>query len=295
MGLYMKRIIVDFDNTMGVEGRDVDDGLAFLYLLAQQDVHIEAVCTSYGNSDIDTVTQNTQRVFRELGLDIPLYRGAASPRNPQSAASQYLAQAAAECLGELHLVVTGSTTNIRGALAHDERFLDNVGSISLMGGVTETLAINGRIMDELNLSCDPDATMLALAAPCPVTVATAQNCLPAFFTREDLANNFGEDSWLLDKCGYWFADMERAYHWHGWTCWDVVAAAALVHPELFHWDEMDVTLYRRFLAAGYLERAAGDVPEARISVPRIRDAEEFKAHVIASWKEALSACVDFLR
>ena len=50
-----------------------------------------------------------------------------------------------------------------------------------MGGITETLVVGNRIMDELNLSCDPQATLAAFDAAnrgARIVVVTANNCLP---------------------------------------------------------------------------------------------------------------------
>lgn len=46
----MKKVLFDCDNTMGLPGRDVDDGLALLYLLGREDVDLKGVTTTYGNS-----------------------------------------------------------------------------------------------------------------------------------------------------------------------------------------------------------------------------------------------------
>ena len=63
--------------------------------------------------------------------------------------------------------------NVHNAFLSESSFADyNVNLI--MGGITESLVINGRIMNELNLSCDPAATAAVLGAQCPVTAATAQ-------------------------------------------------------------------------------------------------------------------------
>lgn len=71
----MKRVLFDFDNTMGT-GFDTDDGLALMYLLGHaKDVEILGLTCTYGNSDIDTVYENTRRIVAELGLDIPVLRG----------------------------------------------------------------------------------------------------------------------------------------------------------------------------------------------------------------------------
>lgn len=283
-----KRVIVDFDNTMGVPGCDVDDALALLFLLGCDDVEVEAVCTTYGNSTIDVVHENTARMLKKLGLDLPLYRGAAASDSPESEASRFLAARAASAPGDLSVLATGSLTNLKGALLADPSFFGNVSEVALMGGITQSLVINGKIMNELNLSCDPAATLAVLSAECPVAVATAQNCLPALFSRGDLENRFGEESWLCRTCDYWFRAMEAAYGYGGFVCWDVVAAAYLVHPELFVRETMDVTLNERLFCVGYLEEASEGAPRASIEVPRIADPFAFVREVMDAWGRALS-------
>lgn len=284
-----KHVIMDCDNTLGVRGCDVDDGLALLGLLGTEGVSVEALCTCYGNSDIETVTNNTRRMFAEMSIDIPLYKGCAGPDEPHSEAARFLAEAAAARPGEISLLATGSMTNLLGASLIDPSFFANLREIVCMGGVTRSLVITpGRIMDELNLSCDADATLAMLASPCPITIATAQNCMPAFFEREELAREFSADSWLCRTVDYWFNDMDAAYDWKGWTCWDLVAAFALCRPSLFDWHTMDVTLNRRFIQAGYLEHASEGAPSALVSTPTIADADAFRAEAYAAWHAALA-------
>lgn len=283
----MKKVIIDFDNTLGVRGCDVDDGLALLYLLGNPErCSVEAACTSYGNADLATVDGNTRRLFAELGLDIPVFRGAAEPGDTLTEAARFLAEAAAAAPGELSILVTGSTTNLLGAARADGNFFDNVAEIVLMGGVTESLVINGRIMDELNLSCDPEATLAILASGAPVAVATAQACLAAHVTRAALAGAFAADSWLMRAIDYWFADMEGRYAWDGFAVWDQVAAAMVIKPELFEQRAFPVTLNRRFLAAGYLERATAAAPQATIAAPAIADPAAYLTDAVAGWSRA---------
>ncbi len=72
----MKNIIFDCDNTMGIEGCDVDDGLALFYLLGQNTVNVYGITTTYGNSDLETVYANTGRMLTEIGRrDLPLLKG----------------------------------------------------------------------------------------------------------------------------------------------------------------------------------------------------------------------------
>lgn len=282
-----RRVVIDFDNTMGVRGCDIDDGLALLFLLGTEGVRVEAACTVFGNNSLDVVHENTLRLFEEWDLDVPVYRGAGGPGEEPGEAARFLVRAAAEAPGELTIIATGSMSNLHQAARLDPGFFSRLNGVFLMGGIVESLVINGRIMDELNFSCDPAAAAAVLGAECPVTVATAQACLPAFFRREDFVESFGEDSWLYRACGYWFSDMGERYVWDGFTCWDVVAAAAAVRPDLLAFDEMDVTLNERLLHAGYLERARADAPRLRLRIPRIEDPHRFVNECIAAWSRAL--------
>ena len=292
-----KRVIIDFDNTMGVPGKDTDDGLALLYLIGCEDARVEAACTTYGNSTIDIVHGNTRVMLEQMGLDMPLYKGAASPDDPTSEAAAFLAKAAAESPGELHLVATGSLTNLRGAMAIDPAFYDNLASVHIMGGYTESLPYRGFFIDELNTSCDPDATYELIAASnvgasdtpgCPVSVATAQICLPATFSRTSFDAEFGDESWVVRTCSSWFRNMEEHFDWPHAVCWDVVAAAMLMQPELFVPATMEVTLYRRFFTVGYFEQAHGTTPRATVNVPTIADPDQFVAEVFAAWHRGLA-------
>lgn len=303
----MKHIIIDFDNTMGVAGCDVDDGLALLYLLGNPELcQVHAACTTYGNSTLDIVHGNTVRLFGELGVDIPVYRGAPSPALPMgqgrlkafqqlppladvtSEAARFMAEAAAAEPGKYSILATGSTTNLLGAQQVDPQFFDNVAEIVLMGGITESLVITeGRIMDELNLSCDPDATLAILGSGARVSIATANNCLPAYFERETFASAFPLGSWLSRMIDYWFGDMVERYAWPGFVVWDMVSAAILIKPELFEDVVRDTTLYRRMLAIGYLEEASPGAPSAPVHTPVIADSPVLIADALTSWKRAL--------
>lgn len=283
----MKRVLFDFDNTMGT-GFDTDDGLALMYLLGHaKDVEILGLTCTYGNSDIDTVYENTRRIVAELGLDIPVLKGAANPDAPQSEAAEFLARQVAAHPGEVSLLATGSLTNLKQAAAVDPGFFGNVRELALMGGITRSLVINGRIMNELNFSCDAAAACAALGASCPVTVATAHSCLPATFTKKLFCEHVGEDSWLMRQCSSWFDWMTHGYDMEAFICWDVVAAATLVQPGLFEFETMQVTLNERLLHVGYLEQAAADAPQSQIRVPAIKDADAFRAACFAAWKQAM--------
>ena len=63
----------------------------------------------------------------------------------------------------------------------DPDFFSNVSDIIVMGGITEPLLINGEKVDELNFSCDPEATYEVMKSAAPTTVITGNLCLSALF------------------------------------------------------------------------------------------------------------------
>ena len=73
-------VILDCDNTMGIPGCDVDDGLALLYLLGSPEVRLLGVTCSYGNSTQEAVCRSTTALLSRWGRqDIPVLRGSEGP------------------------------------------------------------------------------------------------------------------------------------------------------------------------------------------------------------------------
>lgn len=100
-------IIFNCDNIFGVPGRDVDDGLAPLYLLGCPEVELLGITCTYGNNQLDTVYHNTLRLLREWGHeDIPVKKGAASPADRRSDAAKFPAKNARDHCGELRVLAT---------------------------------------------------------------------------------------------------------------------------------------------------------------------------------------------
>lgn len=275
-------LILDCDNTFGVDGYDVDDGLALLYLLGSPEVELLGITCSYGNSRQEITCENTKRLLRQWGrTDIPVFRGAAGPGEADSPAADFLAESARKHDGALRLLVTGSVTNLCGALAQDPAFLRRLHSLSFMGGVTEPLTVGGRPMEELNLSIDWPAALTVLRGGHDIRIATAQNCLRSFFPEEEwLARLTAEASplarQLRKELNYWFRLNERDWELNGIVNWDVMAAVQLLHPELFELCETVITPDDSPALRGML--LGGGAP-IRVQLPRIRDAAQYRAHV----------------
>ncbi|WP_243158039.1 nucleoside hydrolase [Aminipila terrae] len=282
---YMN-IIFDCDNTFGVKGCDVDDGLALLYLLGSDKANLLGITNTYGNSDIETVYTATHKMLEDIGrTDIPHYKGCPRPGEKQSEAVDFLVDMVNQYAENVSIIATGSLTNLYGACQKDEDFLNKINSISLMGGLTDHLYINDTILDELNFSCDPAAAFQVLTKSRKVGIATGNNCLGAFFSYKDHVNRFQVSPepiarYLYEKTAYWYEHNMTSYGLDGFYNWDVTAAAYLLDPELFESNKMAITPDLESLKSGFLN---GRGKEILIDLPNIRDQKQFQEKVYSNY------------
>ena len=238
-------VFVDCDNTMGLSGNEIDDGLALLYLVGQPAVRIVGVSTTFGNGPVDVTTRQTQRLVSALGLPLPVHSGAdgsllddpdprsRAARRGDSEAASALAGASKEHAGKLVVLGLGSLTNLAGAAQRDPQFFDRLAGVVAMGGYRAPLRFARREVDELNFSSDPEAAHVVLNAPCPVTVMSAQLCLQARFgLRHLLLHNRGPQ-WLRRLVREWFFAFSSRVGSAGFYLWDLVPAAFVVERERF--------------------------------------------------------------
>lgn len=287
----MRKIIHDCDCTFGINGCDVDDGLALLYLLGDKDAEVLGITTTYGNSTLDKVYPNTKKFLREIGReDIPVFKGGSHPEDLQNEASIYLAKMAEEHAGELELLVTGSVTNLYGAWKINPDFFKQIKRIVMMGGITEDLIFAKRKMDELNFSCDPTAAYTVLTSDTEVAVITGNNCLKVLFTRAEYEEQFADESkeivrFIKKETDYWFDYNMEEYGIPGYYNWDAVAAAYLMHPELFQTENVDFSLSVKDLETGKLTlQKEENERNATLKIPVIKNAEDFCRNVYDTWK-----------
>ena len=273
-------VILDCDNTMGIPGCDVDDGLTLLYLLGCPEVELLGITCSYGNNTQQTVYDNTRRLLKAWGReDLPVFRGGDSPAQRKSPAAQFLAESARKYPHQLAVLATGAMTNLLGAAQVEPMFWKYVKTVSVMGGITAPLFVNGVPMDELNLSCDPEASCAVLRNVWDLRIASAQNSLDSWFSEE----SWKKSGLSMDEVAYWFDTHREKWHLNGIVIWDVMAAVQLVHPELLDMREAAIGPDETLLRSGMI--LGGKDPRVA-TLPRIRDPKAYTDHVYHTWRNA---------
>lgn len=281
----MEKLIIDCDNTFGIEGCDIDDGLAIIYALASNKYDIIGITTTFGNSTIDTVYPNTLKFMKQIGRpEIPVLKGTSSNAFDNQAA-KFLAEVAEQYKGQISVLATGSLTNLYHAYRIDGAFYENLKELSLMGGITEPLIINGKVLNELNFSCDYEASFNVLTYGKNIKIATGNNCLAALFTKAsfDKLNSEGNAflSWLYKEGQYWFKREKEVFKNEGIYKWDVYAAAVLINPDLFHDRLVAIAPDRDSLKTGFL---LGEGEKRIVNLPEIKDPAVYIQHVYEAYK-----------
>ena len=145
-------------------------------------------------------------------------------------------------------------------------------------------------MDELNLSCDPQATYYALTKGQNVTVITGNNCLKVLFSQKEYLENLSNKNnkmaeYILKKTDYYFRYNERDYGIDGFYNWDVTAAAYVAHPELFEdcIDEFGISMDD--LKSGFLRKQDGTLTEGlcKLNLAQVKDEQTFKKDIYEKW------------
>lgn len=278
-------VVLDCDNTMGPWAKEIDDGLALLYLLGRSDVRLVGITTTFGNGPLDLVCDQTQWLLGRVGRqDIPVYRGAEGRPGGVTPAANFLVQVARDLPGEVTILAIGPLSNLATACEVDPGFLDRVNRVVCMGGVAETLRIGWREVAELNLSADPEAAHRILGnTACPVALMNAEICLGAAFGLGDLAmlHTWPRDlrqivrKWLLAfglRCG-----VPRFY------LWDLVPAVYITNPELYPSHPVALKSTVRDLGTGQLVTAPCDDHTALQMPDRILDVGRFKQLLVEAW------------
>ena len=265
-------LIYDCDNTMGLPGADVDDGLTLLYLLAQPDIELLGVTLTHGNGSLTDVIAATESLVSDLGLhDLPIYSG---PR-----AARFLIETSEQYAQELCLLATGTMTNLQAAADREPAFYERLRRVYLMGGVTQPLELNGHSVKELNFSVDPAAALSVLSAPVETVLINGHTASQALFGVEEMAKLRQEEGplyqYVSSKIQPWIDRIDKKFQVKGFCNWDMAAALIITRPELFSHEKVNIAPTLDSLQNGNI--GVADHGKTIIMPSRIQDIKAFNA------------------
>lgn len=263
----MRRIIIDCDPGNGIPGANVDDGLALGLALASKKLCLELITIVAGNTPRDVGYQVAKELVSELGLAIPVVKGATKARmeparawrqhldhrhrhygntafwkntpafqlhrdNTPANAADILGKKVCDNPGEITVVATGPLTNIARAIELYPKFAQSVARISIMGGVFHS----EEYLKDTNFGMDPEAAKMVLESGAPITLAPLDATTTTLLTLHDLDKLETMPNaltcYLTRTFRPWIRYSMKTRHIPG--CWihDAVSVALLIDPSI---------------------------------------------------------------
>ena len=289
----LKKIFIDCDNSMGIEGKPMDDALAILYLMGCQDeADIAGIACNYGNASASDCFECTRQLLKETGReDIPLLRGnEKGMEGLMSPAAEFIVNLANESPGEITYLSIGSLGNLYEACLIDPSLPDKIPQLVMMGGITEPLFIHNQPLHELNFSVNGKASTYVLNHFRNITVITGNNCLMAAdLPKEEFLENLCRNEnpsgmYVAQKCGYRFRDKQLVYGADSSYCWDGIAAAYILHPELYKDVKVPCRISEENISdTGFLDPCGSDDATNVLNIPVVSDRKKIQKLFYEGW------------
>ncbi len=204
-----RKMILDLDT-------GVDDALAIAYALADPEVDLIGIVSSYGNNLLDVCAENSLKLLELLGhTDIPVFKGlphscttdhfdvmqvskdihgdngigdvelpAPSRALEEQSGVDFYIEAAHKYGKDLMIIPTGPMTNLAAALKKDPDIANLIGNVTFMGGA---LTVEGNVtpVAEANINQDPKAADEVMKSNLPLTMVGLDVTLRTLLTKNE--------------------------------------------------------------------------------------------------------------
>lgn len=272
------KVIYDCDNTMGINYRDIDDGLTLLYLYKNPNVDLLGVSLTFGNDILDKVIESTKVLVSKFNIDVPVYFGNKNEENfLENSAAKFIVEETKKYPNEVTILATGSLKNIADAYLLDNKVFERIKNIVIMGGITEPLIINGKVMNELNLSVSHNSSFEVLSNVKSPVILTGNTCLESKLFLDEvksIISSFkGYSVELYEECKQWIEYHSQDYNIDYIIIWDLLTAVYVTNPEIFEDEEYQVEINRDYLKFGFLKIAKCN--SKKIVIPKLEDREKY--------------------
>jgi inosine-uridine nucleoside N-ribohydrolase len=285
----------------------VDD--AWAMVIATSTCEVRGISTVAGNVPLPYTYANALRIVEELGQGhLLVLPGAEQPMlSPLMTATAYHGatgvgnwspdyvypveldlrtrvwewwHAHASDLQSVHLIVTGPATNVAISALAFPALRDRWASVTLMGG-----ALPGAQIDkaqEFNVYVDPHAADIVFHWMSRVQLIGINVAHKALIPVSDLKRlvHYGQVGNMLSHMLSFYTQKSQGEGGHpeAFPIDDVVAVAAVAHPEFFHWREMPLAVVREGPLRGSVVLSPSDIKRSAVRV-----ATDINVHAFRAW------------
>ena len=315
------RMIIDVDT-------GIDDAMAIFYAVRRPGIKLEALTTTFGNTDTAIATANTLRILELLGRpDIPVARGVARSlihpyirradhvhgangigdvvlpepeiRATDEHASDLIIRMAKENPGEITHCPVGPVTNLALALTKAPEIATLMHKVVIMGSTIYHPGIQGpqAPMVDANFANDPEAAHIVLRSGADIILVGMDVTMTTLFSSEKMEEVGREGDaatkTLMEIAAFYAAAYGRMYPGiMGCSLHDPLAVAVAEDPGLARTERMfvDVALHGELTRGQTVaDRRRTAVPLHNVDVCVDIDRPRFEANFLAAMKGRGSA------
>ncbi|WP_413627818.1 nucleoside hydrolase [Fructilactobacillus vespulae] len=304
--MSVKKMILDVDT-------GVDDAMAITYAIADPNVELIGVLSSYGNIEANRAAVNALRVLHLLHADqVPVFIGNTDPVDHKYQRIDINAQIhgengigdvdlepathdfesqngvdfmieAAEKYGkDLTIVATGPMTNIAAAIKKNHDVMKQVNNITIMGGA---LTVPGNVtpVAEANIEQDPVAANEMFTSDLNINMVgldvTLRTLLTKAETKQWRATNTEAGQKMADIVDYYIDVYADIYpELGGCSLHDPLAVGVAIDPSfvtMLHLNIMVTTEHDAYYARTIADKARLNDPDTNVNVAVNVDKERY--------------------
>lgn len=273
----MRPVIFDTDI-----GTDVDDILALVLLAKAPELNLLGVTTVYGDTNFRA--RITRRTMQMLGRDdIKIVPGESRPRSgrqvhwaghegegipnidaieikPGQSGPAFIGETAEARNGELEVIATGPLTNIARVITDAPTSGAKIKHLYIMG------CAFWRQGAEHNIKCDAEAARAVFASGIPTTVISLDLTTRVWLGPNELSQIAALPNGLGPMLENQLIRWWEYRHVQGSSPHDPLAALAMVHPDLFRFENWDIEVHDEPSAPGFTRLTNRGVGKIRIGV-----------------------------
>lgn len=248
-----------------------DDAVAIMLAAKHPDIDLLGITVVAGNQTLEKTQINTLNIVQHLDLNVPVYAGCGRPMirekitagdihgesgldGPVFAklnislqkehAVDFIIRTLMKSDSKITVVTTGPMTNLAMAMRKEERIIDKIEQIILMGGSYG----HGNVTPaaEFNIIADADAAYVCFTSKLPITmigldVTRKVLCYPHIVERMAKINNKAAKL-FADLMGHFCKTQKEVFGWEGGPLHDPVTIAYLIDKSVLKVKAMNVEI-----------------------------------------------------
>jgi inosine-uridine nucleoside N-ribohydrolase len=240
---------LDVDPAIGIEGGEVDDGLALIQAFHSPEIEVRGVSVVFGNTTFENAVPIAREVVERFGPPgLGVFPGAASAEQLGEDTEAVRALASALEHEPLTVLALGPLTNIGSFLRRHPELVPRIERVVVVAGrrVGQSFRIPGGThtpFRDFNFELDPVAAQVLLHSAVRLEMAPWEVSSHVWLRAEDmaaLAARSESGRYVAERTASWLAGWQRDLGADGFNPFDTLAVAWITHPELIEWSEVAV-------------------------------------------------------